>query len=76
MQTQGSIAQSPQPVGSSGQLEKRANSLCVELLEFIQRQDSGPTETVSEASGHMAAAPAVTPLGLLHMRPHQQWLHD
>ncbi|KAL0201658.1 hypothetical protein M9458_004845, partial [Cirrhinus mrigala] len=26
--------------------------------------------------GHMAAAAAVTPLGLLHMRPLQHWLHD
>ncbi|KAI2663817.1 Gag-Pol polyprotein [Labeo rohita] len=32
--------------------------------------------TRSRLLGHMAAAAAVTPLGLLHMRPLQRWLHD
>ncbi len=40
-------------------------SVGVELLEYIQKQDGGTTETVSELLGHMAAAAAVTPLGLL-----------
>ncbi len=39
-------------------------SVGVELLEYVQEQDGG-----------MAAAAAVTPLGLLHMRPLQHWLH-
>ncbi len=47
-------------------------SVGVELPEYIQGQDSGPTETFSEAPG---AYGAVTPLGLLHMRPLQHWLH-
>ncbi len=47
-----------------------------ELPEFLQRQECGTTETVSEAPGHMASAAAVTPLGLLHMRPLQHWLHS
>ncbi len=31
--------------------------------------------TLKQLLGHMAAAAAVTPLGLLHMRPLQHWLH-
>ncbi len=78
MRTQGFGAQSPQPVGSSGQLGKEQTrpsaedlfsrygvgfgrtvstphrgtcSVGVELPEYIQGQDSGPTETFSEAPG-------------------------
>ncbi len=51
-------------------------SVGVELLECVQEQDGGTTETSFRGSpGHMAAAAAVTPLGLLHMRPLQHWLH-
>ncbi len=90
VQTQGFGAQSSQPVGPLGQLEKeqpscavdlfsrdgagfgRTNStphrgtcsVSVELHEFIPREDINPTETVSEA-----------PLGLLHKRLLQHWLH-
>ncbi len=64
MRTQGCGALTPQPVGKTG---KRANSprrrgtdstphtgtcsVGVELPEYIQEQDGGPTETVSEAPG-------------------------
>ncbi len=78
MRTQGFGAQSPQPVGPSGQLGKEQTcpsaedlfsrygvgfgrtvstphrgtcSVSVELPEYIQGQDSGPTETFSEAPG-------------------------
>ncbi|KAL0148340.1 hypothetical protein M9458_056320 [Cirrhinus mrigala] len=34
------------------------------------------SDTKQRLLGHMAAAAAVTPLGLLHMRPLQRWLHD
>ncbi|KAI2663536.1 Serine--tRNA ligase [Labeo rohita] len=47
-------------------------------FKVLQVQDSGPTETISEAPGHFASAAAVTPLRLLHMRPLQplgQTLH-
>ncbi len=44
-------------------------SVSVELLEYVQEQHGGPTESVSEAPGAFGAAVAVTPLGLLHMRP-------
>ncbi len=52
----------------------RARPISAELTEFLQRQDCGSVETVSEAP--MASAAAVTPLGLLHMRPLQHWLHS
>ncbi len=60
------------PCRESGN-HQRAHPVSAELPEFPQRQDSGTTETLSEAPGHMAAA--VEPLGLLHMRPLQHWLH-
>ncbi len=36
---------------TDGKLHRGTCSVSVELLEFVQRQDSGPTETVSEALG-------------------------
>ncbi len=48
--------------------EERAQA----VPEFLQRQECGTTETVSD----MASAAAVTLLGLLHMRPLQHWLHS
>ncbi len=50
-------------------------SVGVELLEYIQEQDAAPLKPFQRLLGHMAAAAAVTPLGLLHMRPLQHWLH-
>ncbi len=50
-------------------------SVGVELLEYIQEQDAAPLKRFQRLLGHMAAAAAVTPLGLLHMRPLQHWLH-
>ncbi len=53
-----------------------ACSVDAELPGVFPAQEGGSTETLSEAPGHMASAAAVTPLGLLHMRPLQHWLHD
>ncbi len=50
-------------------------SVGVELLEYIQEQDAAPLKRFQRLLGHMAAAAAVTPLELLHMRPLQHWLH-
>ncbi len=50
-------------------------SVGVELLEYIQEQDAAPLKQFQRLLGHMAAAAAVTPLGLRHMRPLQHWLH-
>ncbi len=47
-----------------------------ELPEFLQRPECGTTETGQRLLGHMASTAAVTPLGLLYMRPLQLWLHS
>ncbi len=45
-------------------------------LESFQRKRAVPLKHFQRLLGHMASAAAVTPLGLLHMRPLQRWLHD
>ncbi len=50
-------------------------SVGVELLEYIQEQDGGTTETVSEAPGAYGGCGGGHAAGLLHMRPLQHWLH-
>ncbi len=44
-------------------------------LNFLKRKTAAPLEQFQRLLGHMASAAAVTPLGLLHMRPLQHWLH-
>ncbi len=53
-----------------------ACSVDAELPGVFPAQEGGSTETFQRLLGHMASAAAVTPLGLLHMRPLQHWLHD
>ncbi len=91
MRTQGFGAFAPQPVGPLGQLGKeqtlpdaedrfslfcltqeRAQSVLNCLNTFKSRM-AAPLKQFQRLLGHMAAA--VTPLGLLHMRPLQHWLH-
>ncbi|KAL0150698.1 hypothetical protein M9458_054002 [Cirrhinus mrigala] len=45
-------------------------------LRSFRHKTAVPLKTFQRLLGHMAAAAAVTPLGLLHMRPLQRWLHD
>ncbi|KAL0161328.1 hypothetical protein M9458_045053, partial [Cirrhinus mrigala] len=45
-------------------------------LKSFRHKTAVPLKTFQRLLGHMAAAAAVTPLGLLHMRPLQRWLHD
>ncbi len=45
-------------------------------LESFQRKKAVPMKQFQKLLGHMAFAATVTPLGLLHMRPLQRWLHD
>ncbi len=97
MRTQGFGAQSPQPVGPSGQLgkeqtvqrisflgmeldsvkqsarltEERAQSV-LNCLNTFRGRTAVPLKLFQRLLGHMAAAAAVTPLGLLHMRPLHQ----
>ncbi len=42
----------------------------------FQRKRAVPLKHFQRLLGHMASAAAVIPLGLLHMRPLQHWLHD
>ncbi|KAI2656602.1 ORF V: Enzymatic polyprotein [Labeo rohita] len=54
---------------------ERAQSV-LKCLESFRHKTTVPLKTFQRLLGHMAAAAAVTPLGLLHMRPLQRWLHD
>ncbi|KAI2662122.1 ORF V: Enzymatic polyprotein [Labeo rohita] len=54
---------------------ERAQSV-LKCLESFRHKTVVPLKTFQRLLGHMAAAAAVTPLGLLHMRPLQRWLHD
>ncbi|KAI2661198.1 ORF V: Enzymatic polyprotein [Labeo rohita] len=45
-------------------------------LKSFRHKAAVPLKIFQRLLGHMAAAAAVTPLGLLHMRPLQRWLHD
>ncbi|KAI2646800.1 ORF V: Enzymatic polyprotein [Labeo rohita] len=45
-------------------------------LKLFSHKTAVPLKHFRRLLGHMAAAAAVTPLGLLHMRPLQRWLHD
>ncbi|KAI2656397.1 Gag-Pol polyprotein [Labeo rohita] len=54
---------------------ERAQSV-LKCLGSFRHKTAVPLKTFQRLLGHMAAAAAVTPLGLLHMRPLQRWLHD
>ncbi|KAI2661295.1 ORF V: Enzymatic polyprotein [Labeo rohita] len=45
-------------------------------LKSFRHKTAVPLKTFKRLLGHMPAAAAVTPLGLLHMRTLQRWLHD
>ncbi len=55
--------------------EERAQSVLNCLSSFGGRTVA-PLKQFQRLLGHMASAAAVTPLGLLHMRPLQHWLHS
>ncbi|CAM4658889.1 unnamed protein product [Leuciscus chuanchicus] len=54
--------------------EQRAQSV-LNCLNTFKGRTAVPLKFFQRLLGHMAAAAAVTPLGLLHMRPLQHWLH-
>ncbi len=103
VRTQGYGAQSPQPVGTSGQPGKEqtlpyaedlfsrhgvglgqphstslrgACSVNAEMPGVSPAQEAVPLKHFQRLLGHMASSAAITPLGLLHMRPLQRWLRD
>ncbi len=55
--------------------EERAQSM-LRCLESLQCKKAVPLKHFQRLLGHMASSAAITPLGLLHMRPLQRWLHD
>ncbi len=54
--------------------EERAQSV-LNCLNTFRGRTAVPLKLFQRLLGHMAAAAAVTPLGLLYMRPLQHWLH-
>ncbi|XDV35969.1 hypothetical protein PO909_005827 [Leuciscus waleckii] len=56
-------------------MSERAQSLLTCLRQF-EGKSAIPLKLFQRLLGHMASAAAVTPLGLLHMRPLQLWLRD
>ncbi|KAL0201654.1 hypothetical protein M9458_004841, partial [Cirrhinus mrigala] len=54
--------------------EQRVQSV-LSCLNSIRHSTAVPLKFFQRLLGHMAAAAMVTPLGLLHMRPLQHWLH-
>ncbi len=54
--------------------EERAQSV-LNCLNTFRGRTAVSLKLFQRLLGHMAAAAAVTPLGLLHMRPLQHWLH-
>ncbi len=54
--------------------QERAQSV-FNCLNTFKNRTAAPLKQFQRLLGHMAAAAAVTPLGLLHMRPLQHWLH-
>ncbi|PTA42303.1 hypothetical protein C8054_31450 [Micromonospora sp. RP3T] len=55
--------------------QERVQSV-LNCLNALKSRIAVPLKQFQRLLGHMAAAAAVTPLGLLHMRPLQRWLHD
>ncbi len=54
--------------------QERAQSV-LNCLNTFKNRTAAPLKQFQRLLGHMAAAAAVTPLGLLHMRLLQHWLH-
>ncbi len=56
-------------------MDKRAQAVLNYLSSFRGR-NVVPLKQFQRLLGHMASVAAVTPLGLLHIRPLQHWLHS
>ncbi len=55
--------------------EERAQAV-LDCLSSFRGRNVVPLKPFQSLLGHMVSAAAVTPLGLLHVRPHQHWLHS
>ncbi len=54
--------------------QERAQSV-LNCLKTLSDRTAVPLKLFQRLLGHMAASAAIVPLGLLHMRPLQHWLH-
>ncbi|KAL0167120.1 hypothetical protein M9458_038968, partial [Cirrhinus mrigala] len=63
-------------VNMTARLTNERTQSVLKCLESFRHKTAVPLKTFQRLLGHIAAAAAVTPLGFLHMRPLQRWLHD
>ncbi len=63
-------------VNLTARLSKERAQSMLRCLQSFQHKRAVPLKHFQRLLGHMTSSAAVTPLGLLHMRPLQRWLHD
>ncbi len=63
-------------VSMTARLTKGRAQAVLNWLSSFRGRNVVPLKQFQRLLGHMASAAAVTPLGLLHMRPLQHWLHS
>ncbi len=63
-------------VNLTARLSIESDQSMLRYLESFQRKRVVQLKHFQRLLGHLASAATVTPLGLLHMRPLQRWLHD
>ncbi|KAL0194724.1 hypothetical protein M9458_008296, partial [Cirrhinus mrigala] len=62
-------------VNMTARLTNEYVQLMLNCLKLFRLKTAVPLKYFQRLLGHLTAAAAVTPLGLLHMRPLQHWLH-
>ncbi len=62
-------------VSQTARLTQERTQSVLNCLNTFKNRTAAPLKQFQRLLGHMAAAAAVMPLGLLHMRPLQHWLH-
>ncbi len=63
-------------VSMTARLTEEHAQAVLNCLSSFRGRNVVPLKLFQRLLGHMASAAAVTPLGLLHMRPLQHWLHS
>ncbi len=63
-------------VSMTARLTEEHAQAVLNCLSSFRGRNVVPLKQFQRLLGHMASAAAVTPLGLLHMRPLQHWLHS
>ncbi len=63
-------------VSMTARLTEESAQAVLNCLSSFRGRNVVPLKQFQRLLGHMASAAAVTPLGLLHMRPLQHWLHS